>query len=174
LGLLSTETLRRWVTEIDPSRAALGRTQLLRALEIALLTGKRVSDLHRERHRPARWRAWYLVVDPGAELAQRIERRVEAMLRSGWRDEVRQLMERIPADAPAWNATGYGTIRQLESGELSERDAVQRVFVHTRQYAKRQRTWFRHQLTGEDVTRLDPRAPDWESRALSWWQTWDT
>src|SRR5215218_182379 len=73
LGAKSTETLRRWVTELDPPRAALGRTQLLRALEIALLTGRRVSDLHRERHRPARWAARYLVVDPGPELAQRIE-----------------------------------------------------------------------------------------------------
>jgi tRNA dimethylallyltransferase len=49
---------------------------------------------------------------------------------------------------------------------------VQRVVVETRQYAKRQRTWFRHQLAGADVTRLDPRDPEWEARALSWWQTW--
>jgi len=173
LGAMSTETLRRWVTELDPPRAALGRTQLLRALEIALLTGRRVSDLHRERHRPARWAARYLVVDPGPQLAQRIETRVDAMLDAGWRDEVRRLIGEVPADAPAWNATGYRTIRQLEAGELSEREAVQRVVVDTRQYAKRQRTWFRHQLAADVVTRLDPRAPDWESRALSWWRTWD-
>ena len=43
--------LRRWVERLDPQRAQLGRTQLLRAIEIALLTGRRVSDLHRE---PAR------------------------------------------------------------------------------------------------------------------------
>ena len=173
LDTLSTDTLRRWVEELDPARSMLGRTQLLRAVEIALLSGRRVSDLHRERHRPPRWRARYLVVDPGAELAHRIERRVDEMLRSGWRDEVRRLMAQVPADAPAWNATGYRTIRQLESGELSQPHAVHRVIVDTRQYAKRQRTWFRHQLTGEDVTRLDPRASDWEARTLSWWQTWD-
>jgi tRNA dimethylallyltransferase len=168
----STETLRRWVRELDPARATLGRTQLLRALEIALLTGRRVSDLHRERQRPARWRARYLVVDPGPELATRIESRVDAMLHAGWRAEVRRLLSEVPADAPAWNATGYRTIRLLETGELAERDAVHRVVVDTRQYAKRQRTWFRHQLVGDDVTRLDPRDPDWEARALSWWQTW--
>ena len=173
LGAHSTDTLRRWVIELDPDRAALGRTQLLRALEIALLTGRRVSELHRERHRPARWRARYLVVDPGPELAHRIEHRVDAMLDAGWRDEVRRLIPEVPPDAPAWNATGYRTIRQLETGELSEPEAVQRVVIDTRQYAKRQRTWFRHQLAGDDVTRLDPRVPDWESRALSWWQTWD-
>ena len=172
LATHSTATLRRWVGELDPARATLGRTQLLRALEIALLTGRRVSDLHRERERPARWSARYLVVDPGPDLATNIERRVGVMMQDGWRDEVRRLMADVPADAPAWNATGYRTIRLLERGELAEQDAVQRVVVDTRQYAKRQRTWFRNQLAGDDVTRLDPREPDWQARALSWWQTW--
>jgi tRNA dimethylallyltransferase len=172
LSALPTETLRRWVRELDPARATFGRTQLLRALEIALLTGRRVSDLHRERRRPARWRARYLVVDPGPELSTRIETRVGAMLHAGWRDEVRRLLREVPADAPAWNATGYRTIRLVETGELAEQDAAHRVVVETRQYAKRQRTWFRHQLAADDVTRLDPRDPEWEARALSWWQTW--
>ncbi|MFL5619926.1 MAG: tRNA (adenosine(37)-N6)-dimethylallyltransferase MiaA [Gemmatimonadaceae bacterium] len=172
LSAYPTERLRRWVRELDPARAALGRTQLLRALEIALLAGRRVSDLHRERQRPARWSARYLVVDPGPELATRIESRVEAMMAAGWRKEVRRLIAEVPADAPAWNATGYRAIRLLEAGELAESDAVHRVIVETRQYAKRQRTWFRHQLAEDDVTRLDPRDPDWEARALSWWQPW--
>jgi len=173
LAALPTESLRRWVQALDPARAHLGRTQLLRAAEIALLTGRRVSDLHRERSRPARWRARYLVVDPGDELASRIEHRTRAMLAGGWREEVRNLMRDVPADAPAWNACGYAAIRQLEDGALSEREAESRVVVATRQYAKRQRTWFRHQLAGLDVTRLDPRVPDWEARALSWWNTCD-
>jgi tRNA dimethylallyltransferase len=173
LETLPTEVLRRWVRALDPPRAHLGRTQLLRAVEIALLTGQRVSDLHRERARPARWSARYLVVDPGDELAQRIEARTHAMLAAGWRDEVRELMRDVPANAPAWNATGYGAIRLLEAGELTEHEAAVRVVVETRQYAKRQRTWFRHQLAGSDVTRLDPRVPDWEARALSWWNTCD-
>ncbi len=173
LETLSTEALRRWVRALDPSRAHLGRTQLVRAAEIALLTGRRVSDLHRERARPARWAARYLVVDPGEELALRIEARTAAMLAAGWRHEVRHLMRDVPANAPAWNATGYGAIRLLEDGELTEREAVGRVVVETRQYAKRQRTWFRHQLTGSDVTCLDPRVPDWEARVLSWWNTCD-
>jgi len=170
---LSTESLRDWVRALDPPRAHLGRTQLLRAVEIALLTGRRVSDLHRERARPPRWAARYLVVDPGDELAQRIETRTHAMVAAGWHDEVRTLMRDVPANAPAWNATGYGAIRLLEDGELTEPEALTRVVVETRQYAKRQRTWFRHQLAGSDVTRLDPRVPDWEARALSWWNTCD-
>jgi tRNA dimethylallyltransferase len=172
LSSYSVDTLRRWVRELDPPRAALGRTQLLRALEIALLTGRRVSELHRERQRPPRWTARYLVVDPGPALSARIAERVDAMIADGWREEVRALIAEVPADAPAWNATGYRTIRLLEEGELTERNALERVVIDTRQYAKRQRTWFRHQLAGADVTRLDPRDPDWESRALSWWRTW--
>ncbi len=166
-----TETLRRWTATLDPARAMLGRTQLLRALEIALLTGQRVSDLHRERARPARWMARYLVVDPGPQLAASIQTRVDAMMQQGWREEVRHLMVEVPADAPAWNATGYRAIRLLEGGELAEADALHRVIVDTRQYAKRQRTWFRHQLA-DDVTRLDPSDSEWQARALSWWQTW--
>ena len=172
LSTYPVDTLRRWVHAIDPSRATLGRTQLLRALEIALLTGRRVSALHRERRRPPRWTGRYLVVDPGSALAPRIADRVLAMIAAGWREEVRTLVDEVSADAPAWNATGYRTIRLLETGELTERDAVDRVTVDTKRYAKRQRTWFRHQLAREDVTRLDPRDPAWEARLLSWWRTW--
>ena len=172
LASYPVDTLRRWVRALDPPRAGLGRTQLLRAVEIALLTGRRVSELHRERRRPARWTARYLVVDPGSALAADIDRRVHAMIAAGWREEVRALVDDVPADAPAWNATGYRTIRLLEAGALSERDALERVIVDTRQYAKRQRTWFRHQLAGDDVTLLDPRDPAWETRALTWWRTW--
>jgi tRNA dimethylallyltransferase len=173
LASLPTESLRNWVQALDPPRAHLGRTQLLRATEIALLTGHRVSDLHRERMRPARWAARYLVVDPADDLARRIEERTQAMLVGGWREEVRELMRVVPADAPAWNAAGYRTIRLLEDGALSEGEAAARIVIETRQYAKRQRTWFRHQLAGVDVTRLDPRVPDWEARAISWWNTCD-
>jgi tRNA dimethylallyltransferase len=168
LDALDTDELRRWVRELDPDRSALGRTQLLRAAEIALLTGRRVSELHRERARSPRWRARYLLVDPGEGLASRIEARAAAMI-DHWRTEVRALMQTVPADAPAWNASGYGAIRLLECGDITHDHALETVIIETRQYAKRQRTWFRHQLAGEKVTRLDPRAPDAGARALAWW-----
>ena len=173
LDTLGIDELRRWVQQLDPARAALGRTQLLRAVEIALLTGRRVSELHRERARPPRWRARYLVVDPGAALAAQIEARTTEMLRAGWREEVVALMRDVPEDAPAWNASGYGAIRRLERGELDYDKARETVIIETRQYAKRQRTWFRHQLAGERVTLLDPRAPNASQRALEWWSACD-
>lgn len=165
----STPELRRWVTELDPARAHLGRTQLLRAIEIALLTGRRVSDLHRENARAPRRRARYLVIDPGPSLAFNIEQRTSMMLGSGWGEEVRWLMREVPEDAPAWNASGYRTIREMVRGRVAWAGAAERIVIETRQYAKRQRTWFRHQLAGEDVTRLSPNQPDWEEQAMSWW-----
>jgi tRNA dimethylallyltransferase len=65
----------------------------------------------------------------------------------------------VPDDAPAWNASGYGTVRALVHGTIGQGEAMERVVTETRQYAKRQRTWFRHQLDGEEVTRIDVHQP---------------
>jgi tRNA dimethylallyltransferase len=61
--------LRRWAHALDPARAHLQRTQLLRAVEVALLTGERLSAWHARTARPPRYRLRYLVVDPGPALA---------------------------------------------------------------------------------------------------------
>ena len=168
LATMDIHDLRRWTIALDPDRSHLGRTQLLRAIEIALLTGRRMSELHRERARPARWRARYLLVDPGPSLAERIAARLDGMLDNGWPREVERLMKTVPATAPAWNATGYDILRRMELGELSPEAARDAVLIQTRQYAKRQRTWFRHQLPAELVTRLDPTVPTWQSEAAAW------
>ena len=169
LAPLPTGELRRRVELLDPERAQLGRTQLLRAIEVATLTGRRVSDLHREHATMPRWRARYLVLEPGPSLGDTIAARTKSMFAAGWRDEVRRLMTTVPHSAPAWNASGYRVVRELEQGMLSLETAMERVITETRQYAKRQRTWFRHQLAGEDVTRLDPAQPDVESQLRAWW-----
>jgi tRNA dimethylallyltransferase len=170
LAALSVDELRRWALAIDPARAGLGRTQLLRAVEVALLTGRRVSDLHRERRTRPRWRARYLVVDPGTVLQTSIADRARTMFSAGWREEVRGLMRVVPETAPAWNASGYRTVRELEQGLITHEAAMERVVIETRQYAKRQRTWFRHQLADADVTRLDPRAESFEAALRDWWE----
>ena len=150
----ATEELRRWCRALDPARAHLGRAQLLRAIEVALLAGERLSDLHRMRARPRRFRASYLLVDPGPALSTRIVSRAAHMLDQGWPDEVRMLMHDVPDEAPAWGATGYATVRHMVRGEIDRRSALERVVIDTRQYAKRQRTWFRHQLANDQVTRV--------------------
>ena len=165
---LGIDELRRWVERLDPPRAHLGRTQLLRSIEVAVLTGRRISDLHRERARSPRWHPRYLLVDPGPVLADRIAGRIDEMFDSGWPDEVQELMHTVPEDAPAWKATGYDAVRRFVAGELSRAAAHEEILISTRQYAKRQRTWFRHQLPSDAVTRLDPTSPDWQRDVSRW------
>lgn len=168
---MTTPELRRWCEQLDPARAHLGRTQLVRAIEIAVLTGRPISDWHRERPRPPTVRARWLVVSPRspAILARRIADRAEAMVRRGWEEEVRELMQTVPDEAPAWNATGYRTVRERVRGTLTHDAMLSRIIVETRQYAKRQRTWFRHQLPAERVTRLDPGDERAIDMANHWW-----
>jgi tRNA dimethylallyltransferase len=169
LGGLNADELRRWVKLLDPARAHLGRTQLLRAAEIALLAGQRVSELHRDRPRAPRWRPHYLLVDPGAGLAARIAGRIDAMFEQGWPEEVERLMHSVAPAAPAWNATGYDAVRRCVGGSQSGSAAREEILIGTRQYAKRQRTWFRHQLSAEHVTMLDPASPNWSATVERWY-----
>lgn len=165
---LPLEELRRQCQALDPARAHLGRTQLLRAIEVARLTGQPISAWHQAHARAPRYAVRYLLVDPGAALQERIVHRVDAMLAAGWVDEVRALMDTVPPDAPAWNATGYDTIRQVVDGTLALAQAREQIVIATRQYAKRQRTWFRHQLPPDLVTHVNPTAADAYDRALAW------
>lgn len=170
LDAVPTPELRRWCGSLDPGRAHLGRTQLSRAIETALLTGARQSDLQRQSPgrahvaRPAR----YLYVDPGAELPKMIEARTDAMLAGGWIDEVQRLMNTVPTAAPAWKASGYSAIREVVLGRSDLSSARRRVIIETRQYAKRQRTWFRHQLPPESVLMMNPLSGDAFDRAANW------
>ena len=167
---ISTEELRVWCANLDPGRSHLGRTQLIRSIETALLTGQRLSELHRTRARAPMVRARYLVVDPGASLAARIERRFDAMVAEGWPDEVVSLVRSVDDSAPAWKASGYGVMREMVAGRLSAHQARERVIIETRQYAKRQRTWFRHQLDPEATTRIDPSEPSAALLVNDWWE----
>lgn len=171
LAALSTDALRALVERLDPPRAHLGRAQLLRAAEVVQVSGVRLSDLHAQGSgKPARAARW-LVVDPGADLEARLDARRSAMLAAGWLEEVRALDATVPADAPAWNACGYREIREVVHGALGLAEALDDVRVATRQYAKRQRTWFRNQLDDVGpVTRLDPTAAD-ASRVAEHWFT---
>ena len=170
LDSLSLAELRAWCERVDPPLAGLGRTQLLRAIEMATLTGQRLSDLHRLAARAPVHTARYLVVDPGPSLAERIAARVDAMLSNGWADEVRALLGTVSETAPAWKASGYGWVRALVEGRIAEAEARERIVIETRQYAKRQRTWFRHQLPPDRTTRVSPDDPELDRLAAQWWE----
>lgn len=161
--------LERWCVALDPARSSLGRAQQLRAVEIALLTGHRLSELHVRRRRAPRRTARYLVVDPGEVLASRIASRAASMLDGGWPEEVERLRSHVPSDAPAWKSTGYRQVARYVDGACSREATLEAILVETRQYAKRQRTWFRHQLPPGAVQHLDPTRSDWRELAARWW-----
>ena len=170
LATKSLDELRRWCEQLDPSRAHLGRTQLLRSIETALLSGARISDLHEQHSGDGQFAPTYLVVDPEGSLASQIELRVDEMLEHGWVDEVRELISKVPADAPAWKASGYRAARDHVEGKADLSTTRERIIIETRQYAKRQRTWFRHQLPQSAVTKVNPLDSQAIAVAREWWE----
>lgn len=98
---------------------------------------------------------------PREQLHRRIERRVATMFRLGLVDEVRTLRQAYPAwSATALQAIGYAEVCALLDGTLSEAAAFERIVIRTRQLAKRQETWFRHQMQTVwlDIDETDPPA----------------
>jgi tRNA dimethylallyltransferase len=93
------------------------------------------------------------------------------MLDFGWVEEVRSLIAHVPSEAPAWKASGYRVVRDVAEGSVSLSSARERIIIETRQYAKRQRTWFRHQLGVGSVTRVDPDEPESGAIVERWWKT---
>lgn len=126
------------------------RTRIARALEVIEATGRSLADWHRDATTP--------LVDPAgatklflsperAELYRRIDARFDAMVAAGAVDEVRALDARgLDAAMPAMKAHGVPWLRRYLKGEMALADAVAQAKQDTRRYAKRQATWFRHQL----------------------------
>ncbi len=159
-GLPSAE-IRRWVRRLDPpldDRLAVVDPQRAgRTLELVFLTGRSLTwwQSHAEPEgEPVPARTWVLQLDPDLHRA-RIERRVQSMLDSGWIEEVRALAASGHGPgSPAMTSVGYLDTWRLAAGEISREEAVTAIVRDTWQYARRQRTWFRHQLD-DDVTRVD-------------------
>ncbi len=170
LDAQSPSLLQQWCLRLDPDRAHLGPVQWRRAIEVALLAGRRLSSLYAQSSTAQPLAVRYLVVDPGPVLRQRIADRATAMMYGGWMHEVEVLSSQVPHTAPAWQATGYSDVLAHLRGELTLSQAIERVVTGTRQYAKRQRTWFRHQLDESLVTRVSPLSPDLMHDVLTWWQ----
>jgi len=77
------------------------------------------------------------------ELDARIATRTEALLAAGWVEETRALLERHAPDSPGLRSIGYADVVRYLRGELAAVDLAPTIVRATRQYAKRQRTWFR-------------------------------
>ena len=166
LAAMPVAEVRRWSQTLDPGRASPGgddggRQRMMRRITVALLTGRPLSWW--QSHRPSDGRglcgAVFLVRVPREVLGERIERRVDAMMRAGLPGEVERLLQagHRPGDA-GMDAVGYREVASHLAGDISLDEAVEMIVRATRQYAKRQRTWFRHQLGG-GVIDVDGTAP---------------
>jgi len=154
--------LVRWATRLDREFAGGGRQRAARAIEVALLTGRPLSHWQRAARAQGILEPWYVVLTaPRAVLHQRILRRAEEMVRRGVIEETAAaLAGGHPAGAPGLDGVGIREAVEYLHG-LRARDTVaEAIATSTRQYAKRQETWFRHQLGGELLTLDATRSPD--------------
>lgn len=165
LGTLERREMERWVRALDPERGPVaiagGCRRMLRTLSVTLLTGRKLSWWH-VRH-PTEGKPMMGVVcrlDVGAGvLGKRIERRVRHMVAAGFADEVARLLRAgYASEDPGMSGVGYREMASHLAGTITLDEAVERTCRATRRYAKRQRTWFRHQL-GPGVVEVDGTAP---------------
>jgi tRNA dimethylallyltransferase len=165
LADMPREQLKRWVRQLDPDRAALaiegGPNRLMRTLEVALLTGRPLSWWHAQvpaGEAPLRGVIVILEV-PREELDRRIDARVTRMADQGLVAEVERLLEAgYGPEDPGMTGTGYREVAAYLAGQTSLEDALDRTRSLTRKYARRQLTWFRHQMP-DDVIRIEALQP---------------
>lgn len=146
------------------------RVRIARALEVVEATGRPLADWHSEGLppllEPEGVTALFLAPDR-KDLYARIDARFETMVRAGALEEVRALASRkLDPLLPAMKAHGVPALIRHLAGELSLEEAVAIGQIDTRHYAKRQFTWFRHQLP-EFAWIAPDQAKAWLSHALS-------
>lgn len=133
--------------QVDPIAArkihAHDPIRTIRALEVFYVTGRSISSQQGE-DPPS-----YPILQIGLDcvdldvLTQRIRWRTQQMIELGWLAEVDYLGEKYGWDLPLLNTLGYAEMKQHLQGEISLAAAIDLTVLHTRQFAKRQRTWFR-------------------------------
>jgi tRNA dimethylallyltransferase len=115
--------------------------RVIRALEVCLLTGRPFSSFREEWNEAPGFRGVLLMRERDV-LRERIAQRTAAMFEAGVVEEVRRAGEIGPTAA---QAIGWREIRELLAGSMNEQDCRERITLATRQYAKRQLTWFRRE-----------------------------
>jgi tRNA dimethylallyltransferase len=143
--LASYEKLRSIDPEYAKKISHRDRVRVVRALEVFTLTGTSMSGWEK-RHgfREAKYRALKVgLVRDREELYSRINRRVDAMLEKGWVDEVRSLLSLgYDVKLKPFSSIGYREILRYLNHSIDYEDMVKEIKMHTRNYAKRQFTWF--------------------------------
>ena len=159
---MGADGFRARLAERDPAIVARlkpgDRQRHVRAWEVVQATGQPLSHWQEIQGQPAPYRFAIILLAPDrAWLRARIETRFDAMLGAGVLAESRAVFDRKPDPRwPGLKAHGAPELFAHFRGQLGLDQARQIAIDHTRQYAKRQMTWFRHQLIPDLV--IDPRA----------------
>jgi tRNA dimethylallyltransferase len=159
---LGANAFRARLGERDPAIVAKlkagDRQRHVRAWEVLVATGTPLSQWQSRQAQAAPWRFFtVLLVPERAWLRERIAARFASMMSSGVLAEVRAVFDTKPDPLwPGLKAHGAPELFQHLRGELGLGEACQIAIDHTRQYAKRQMTWFRHQLTPDLVIEVGP------------------
>ncbi|WP_375475081.1 tRNA (adenosine(37)-N6)-dimethylallyltransferase MiaA [uncultured Nostoc sp.] len=146
LESLGQTQLYAMLQQVDPVAAQKihgnDSVRTLRALEVFYVTGYPISEQQGEN--PPNYPILQIGLDCDVErLAARIQQRTEEMIANGLIAEVEYLCQKYGADLSLLNTLGYQEIKQYLAGDISLDEAKELTILHTRQFAKRQRTWFR-------------------------------
>jgi tRNA dimethylallyltransferase len=165
LAALAGDEAVRWLRALDPTAAARidprNTRRVIRALEVALVSGRPISELQRKTPPP------YDICQIGlyrerADLYARIDARVERMMAEGLLAEVERLRERgYGRQLPAMSSLGYQQLWAYLDGEMSLEEAVTRIKFETHRFARHQATWFRRD--DPSITWFDATQPDLET-----------
>ncbi|MFM7194432.1 MAG: tRNA (adenosine(37)-N6)-dimethylallyltransferase MiaA [Bacteroidota bacterium] len=154
------EWLRQNVLEADPSWYQTADTsnprRLIRALEVYRASGKPLSSFQSGTKKSHPFSVVKIGLDvPRDVLGGRIDRRVDQMVEAGLFEEAESLYPHL--QLPALQTVGYREIFNYMDGQCDRKEAIALIRLHTRQYAKRQMTWFRKD---EDINWHDPARPE--------------
>ena len=154
--------LIRWATRLDPGFRGGGRQRATRAIEVALLTGRPLSHWQAAARTAGSITPWYVVLTaPRPVLHQRIARRADEMVRRGVIEETAAVLaEGHSPGAPGLDGVGIREAVDYLMGRRTRESVAEAIATSTRQYAKRQETWFRHQIAGEKLTLDATRPPE--------------
>lgn len=152
--------LYEMLKQIDPTAAAKihlnDSVRTIRALEVFYVTGRPISEQQGEN--PPNYPILQIGLDCDLEhLTTRIGQRTEKMIADGLVKEVENLCKKYGSDLPLLETLGYQEIKQYLAGDISLEVAKELTVLHTRQFAKRQRTWFRKV---PDIKWFDVQSPN--------------
>jgi len=159
--------LYRELAEIDkPYQQKISpndQKRILRALEVYRVSGRTFSECHAEQPEPAGFEPLFIGLTlPREMLVRKIDQRVREMFDLGLIGEVRALLDMgFSTELNALNTVGYKEIPDYLKGITTLEQTAELIRIHTRQYAKRQMTWFRK---NRDIVWFDLSAPGFENK----------